>query len=300
MIAFHAFGVRFTLPLLTLLAPLLASRLGLKGSALAVLPALAAHELAHLAAAKLARINITEIRLMPFGGSARIENPYALPACRLIPASAAGPAANLLLAVACAALVHWRLLAPAKAAAFIRINLLLFLFNLLPALPLDGGRMLYALLEGPLGAANALRAVLWPGRILAALLLAAAVYSGLRGRKWNLTLVLAAVFILASERDERSALTEARTRRFSSMLDDRDEMHPARLYRAEASLPARRVLSSLHSREYAWFILTRNGAPSAMTDSRSLLRHLIENDAPDALLEDVPAYRLLPSRTSGA
>ena len=45
MIHFRAFGVRFTLPLLTLAAPLLALRLGLRGPVRALIPSLCAHEL---------------------------------------------------------------------------------------------------------------------------------------------------------------------------------------------------------------------------------------------------------------
>lgn len=300
MIRFQALGVRFALPLLALIAPLLALRLGMRGSVGPLCAALAAHELAHLAAAKLARVEISEIRLMPFGGSARIENPYRLSPGQLIAVSAAGPAANLALLFLCAALAHWRLLRPGLAGALARSNLTLMLFNLLPALPLDGGRVLYALLSRPLGEKKALCAGVWLGRLLAALLLGLALAGGLRHGRWNLTFLLAAVFILASERDERRALDLSRARRLEETLEAGDGPRPARIYQLDARTRAAQALKLLRPRERAWFVLTRDGAPEGLIDGRSILNHLVNEGAPDAALGELDFFRLSPARRDGA
>lgn len=84
MIRFDIRGIRFSMPLLTLLIPLLAMKLGMQGDILPLLIALWIHESAHLIAACIARIGIAEIRIMPFGGSMRMENPYHVNPARLI------------------------------------------------------------------------------------------------------------------------------------------------------------------------------------------------------------------------
>ena len=292
MIRFRALGVNFALPLLTLIAPVLALRLGMRGGMFALFLALGVHELAHLLAAKFMRVDIAEIRLMPFGGSARIENPYRLSPAQLISTALAGPAANLLLAMLLASLAQWGLLTPTAAAEQIAPNITLMLFNLIPALPLDGGRVLYALLERPLGERRALALCLCLGRALAALLAAFFLAGGLRLGRWNLTFLLAAIFLLASGRDETGALSAARAQSLSDALGEDSEPRPARIYQLDEHTTARRALSLLRPREQAWFVLTSNGAPCALIDGRSVVAHLVRGGEPDAALGGLHTYPL--------
>ena len=61
------------------------------------------------------------------------------------------------------------------------INLMLALFNLVPAFPMDGGRLLRGALWGPLGKARATRISSGAGTVFAFLLIFAGVFSLLRG-----------------------------------------------------------------------------------------------------------------------
>ena len=299
MIRFRALGVQFRLPLLALLTPLLAARLGMRADLPAMAIALSAHELAHLLAARLAGVEIAEIQLLPFGGSAKMENPYRIPPARLIAVALAGPAANLALIVLCAALTQWGLVRAASAASLFQMNLTLMLFNLLPALPLDGGRILYALLQRPLGESRALRLGLWLGRILAAALIAFAVGLGFRSGRWNLTLILAAVFLLASGPDESAAWARSRAQRLGDALESA-AIRPVRILQLPADTSVSRALELLRPRERCWFLLTDGGNPRALLDERSLLRHLIDGGAPEATLGELTVYRLPPTSHSGA
>lgn len=76
----------------------------------------------------------------------------------MILVAAAGPATNIMLAVASAALIHATIAMPDTAADWVRLNLinsirlnvLLAIFNMLPLPPLDGGRVVTGLLPASL------------------------------------------------------------------------------------------------------------------------------------------------------
>lgn len=107
------------------------------------------HEFGHALMAKAFGINTPDITLLPIGGVARLERMPEEPAQELAIA-AAGPMVNVIIALgafAGGARFHYP---PALQHGFISgiltINVVLFLFNLLPAFPMDGGRVLRALL----------------------------------------------------------------------------------------------------------------------------------------------------------
>ena len=96
MISFQALGLRFTLPLLTLLFPILARQLGLRGSMAGLLIALGAHEAAHAAAAAWLGVRIQEIRLMMRYGMQITQDPadrspFPMKISRLLPGDLSAP-----------------------------------------------------------------------------------------------------------------------------------------------------------------------------------------------------------------
>ncbi len=82
----------------------------------------------------------------------------ARPRRDLVLVALAGPAINLLLAMASGWMLRWTYLLPATAEAWVAdmlnisiwINVLLAVLNMLPLPPLDGGRVLVGILPGPL------------------------------------------------------------------------------------------------------------------------------------------------------
>jgi Zn-dependent protease/CBS domain-containing protein len=116
------------------------------------------HEFGHAFAAKAFGINTPDITLLPIGGVARLERMPEEPIQELIIA-AAGPAVNLIIAL-CLFLTGGSFVYPPTAGSslidvLLTINVVLLLFNLLPAFPMDGGRVLRALLATRLSYARA-------------------------------------------------------------------------------------------------------------------------------------------------
>jgi Zn-dependent protease len=132
------------------------------------------HELGHAVQARRERMEIDGITLWLFGGVAafRGDFPSALAELRI---ALAGPFVTAVLTVVFAAVAGLGLPGPVDgvAAWLAVINLVLLVFNLLPALPLDGGRVLHALVwrwKGDRGVATSVGA--GTGRALAFVLIA--------------------------------------------------------------------------------------------------------------------------------
>ncbi|MBW5480330.1 CBS domain-containing protein [Streptomyces bambusae] len=121
------------------------------GAAAVFLASLLAHELAHAVVARRNEVDVDEIVLWLLGGMARIRTEAPSPAAELRIAGA-GPLVSLVLG-GLFALAAWALDASAGGGLVVEaliwlaaINILLALFNTVPAAPLDGGRLLRAFL----------------------------------------------------------------------------------------------------------------------------------------------------------
>ncbi|MDI6710558.1 MAG: site-2 protease family protein [Thermoanaerobacterales bacterium] len=104
------------------------------------------HELAHVWTARRLGMTVSKVELLPFGGVARIDSALALDPPREMLVAAAGPVSNLILIGLALGLSRYGYWHEELGPFFIQTNLLLFLFNLLPGLPLDGGRVARAML----------------------------------------------------------------------------------------------------------------------------------------------------------
>lgn len=135
------------------------------------------HELSHSLVALRRGLTVRRIRLFIFGGVSEIEDEAESPSDELA-VTFAGPAASFVLG-AFFLLTAWPLSAgwhlPARVAAILGLaNLSIAVFNLLPGLPLDGGRMLRALVWRRSGdRVRATKLAVGTGRGLGALLMIA-------------------------------------------------------------------------------------------------------------------------------
>ena len=171
------------------------------------------HELAHSLVALRHGVKVRDITLLPIGGLARLEGELSRPAQEFWVAIS-GPAVNLVLAAVLGAIVipwlGWQSYADLSwslrrlngiGLERLLVNLMttnvgLALFNLLPAFPMDGGRVLRALLASRMDELNATRVAMRIGQGLAVLLGLVGLLSG----AWNLALI--AMFIFSGARME--------------------------------------------------------------------------------------------------
>jgi Zn-dependent protease len=158
------------------------------------------HELGHALAARRYGIGTADITLLPIGGVARLLDSPGSPKEELVIALA-GPAVNIVLAGLIFAVLQ---IAPGLAgiglvgALFVRwlhINVALLLFNLIPAFPMDGGRVLRAMLAMQVGFTSGTRIAARVGQMLA-------VGFFFAGLVWNPMLILIGVFVWFSAAQE--------------------------------------------------------------------------------------------------
>jgi len=155
------------------------------------------HEFGHIWAARRYGIRTPDVTLLPIGGVASMERIPEKPA-QEIAVALAGPAVNA--AIAFVILVVLRLDASrlsfggiqgSFSAQIAAANLVLLIFNLIPAFPMDGGRVLRGALAIWLGFGRATQVAARIGQGLA-IVLAAVGFMG------NPLLVLIAIFIFAA------------------------------------------------------------------------------------------------------
>jgi len=133
------FGIRFVINDFFILLMLGYALLGVLKETLLLFALVTVHELVHLLVARRFGIKAREVEIFPFGGVARIDGVLEHSPPAEIAVSLAGPACNLLLyGLGLLFWPHFEL--------FLQANLMLGLFNLVPALPLDGGRVCRAVL----------------------------------------------------------------------------------------------------------------------------------------------------------
>ena len=183
---------------------------------LAVFGCVTLHELGHAVAARRYGITTPDITLLPIGGLARLSRMPERPREEIVIALA-GPAVNvviaLLLVLAGANLTDAALVSPEQPqAGFIdrlaAVNVFLVVFNLIPAFPMDGGRVLRAVLAIGMGRRRATEIAAMIGQGVAFLFGAMGLFGG------NAILVFIAIFVyLAASAEAESTGMMERARR---------------------------------------------------------------------------------------
>lgn len=162
--------------------------------ALGLFASVLVHELAHVFLATRFGGKVRGVTLMLLGGISHITRMPRRPRYEAVTALA-GPAASFALgAILIGILSVTRGGSPDLVMAVFylgTINIILAVFNLVPAFPMDGGRILRAVLAARLGPVRATRVAALVGQVLAAVMALLGLWSG------NLLLVVIAVFVFS-------------------------------------------------------------------------------------------------------
>jgi Zn-dependent protease len=236
------------------------------------------HELGHALAARRYGVRTRDITLLPIGGVARLEGAVPGPRAEIVIALA-GPLVNLALALALALLLGLTgdgsqpaasqfdglALGSSLSQNLLLSNLGLALFNLLPAFPMDGGRVLRAVLALRLPFVRATSIAARVGQVIAAGLAILGLANG------NPLLVLIALFVLFGASTERG---EAQLRAaVESVPLERGLIREFRALRPEQTL-AEAVEASLASTQKDFPVLSGGALVGLLTqgDLRAGLR----------------------------
>ncbi|MFS0727369.1 M50 family metallopeptidase [Paenibacillus sp. 1P07SE] len=154
------------------------------------------HELGHVLAARGYGWQVKEVRLLPFGGVAEVEELDHMPVREEVVVTLAGPLQNVWMGAAAWLMGEAGWISPIWADHLLQANLMIGLFNLLPILPLDGGRLLQAWISCRMPYH---RTLLWSARIslfLSAAMVAAAFAPLIGGGGIQMNLLIIGLFLL--------------------------------------------------------------------------------------------------------
>lgn len=254
-----------------------------------------AHEFGHIFAARRYGIRTPEVILSPIGGIANMERIPEDPRQELVVALA-GPAVNVVIAAVLFLLLGanfsaadlGRIENPAIGllAQVAGINVILVLFNMLPAFPMDGGRVLRALLAMRMDYAQATRIA---GRIGQA----AAIGFAVLGLFWNPILILIAIFVYfaASAEIEHSAAKDlAAGIRVADAMVVVVETLPAHASLADA------VDALVRTSQKEFPVVDGQGHPLGLLTREGLIAALGRREGPapavsDAMLPEIPRVK---------
>ena len=262
---------------------------------LSMLAALALHEGGHIAAAWALKIPIQALEITPLGGVMTLpELDRASPLGRGLLALA-GPAASLLGVLAAPLLYRQGLASYPFAAGLAQGSLALLLVNLLPALPLDGGQALRALLGVFLPEGAVVKGLTLSASVVGAALCALSAAAAIQG-KALLGPAFAGLYLLYAAALERR---NGPARYVTALIARRPRLQregalPVEAVAAGAHTPVRALLGKLRPGKYhVIFVL----APDGMT----LLGTVKEKEFCEALLSrgEAPLSSLLARRESG-
>ncbi|NLM29392.1 MAG: CBS domain-containing protein [Methanomicrobiales archaeon] len=217
------------------------------------------HEMAHSLVAKAKGIRIHSITLLILGGVSQMEETMPDPKIEL-PMALAGPLMSLAIGVICGALVYlFDAVVPDLAIAGVLVfvfgylgllNILLFGFNLLPAFPMDGGRVLRAWLARRMPLSRATRIAADVGKAFAVLF-------GIVGfLLLNPILIIIAFFIYIGASQEATSL------RYNILLQDvtvADAMS-SQVVTVEPEMPLSRVIGMMYETKHLGFPVMDRGS----------------------------------------
>ncbi|MCL5046202.1 MAG: site-2 protease family protein [Actinobacteria bacterium] len=253
-----------------------------------ILGTLFTHELAHLIVARGFELPIDEIELLPFGGVARFDDPIEADPHVETTVAVAGPLNNFFLLGLALLARGATFLDRGLLDLFTDANLVMATFNLLPALPLDGGRIFRAYLARKTGYRRATERLARVGRIIALVIALGGVAWLFFGRIYASSFILAVFLYLSAAREERSASFWT----IRQLLRKKDELArrgvlPAEQLVVGESTPLGKILPHFVARRYHFFTVTDPEFRATGTLTESDIVEALFGEGPEVTVGEV-------------
>lgn len=230
-----------------------------------------------------------EVELTPLGCLMRLEEERELPRWKRLAVVLAGPAVTALLCVLAVLLASWGWMSRPAGRLLFTCNAAILLMNALPALPLDGGRLLSLCLGLLLPERTVSRVMRCIGTLLGALLVMLNLIVCLRFGGWNLSLACAGCFLIyaAAMGTGAAALEEIQaymTRK--QRLETRGHLRTC-LMTVTGTLPLCRAVHLLHPTRRTVFLIVAPGTmkPLGRLEEERLIEAYL--DSPGALCRTI-------------
>lgn len=255
------------------------------------------HELGHVVTARGYGIDVQEVELLPFGGVARLEGLMELNPRIEAGIALAGPLTNVVLLAAGALLWRYEVVSGTWPMSFMATNVAVAGINLVPALPLDGGRLYRAYRSGRVGYRKATTEAVRLGKVLAVVLVVAGsalVYFGIAG----VTLPVLGFFVfVAAGKEQESAqyVFMAHLARKQKELERLGCMTVETLA-AGADTRLKHVVERFIPQKYhVIWIVDEEGRLTGVASERDVLQSLFEK-GPEVPVKAIPQWQFIDRR----
>jgi Zn-dependent protease len=238
------------------------------------------HEFGHIAMARRFGIRTPQVILSPIGGIASLERMPEKPRQELLVAIA-GPLVNVVIAlllmagfgIGLARINTFDFDTATLAERLLTVNVVLVLFNMVPAFPMDGGRVLRALLAMNMGAPKATALAARIGQGFAFFFVALGLF-------YNPILIFVGVFIYfaAASEEQTAAFTG-----FASRLKVKDAMEPSPVLLTAGEPLSKAVDALLSSPQKEFPVLDGDGRIVGLLDRDAMIIGLRDQGAEAAV-----------------
>jgi len=260
--------------------------------AVCAVAALLAHEGAHLLAAKWTGERFSQVEITPFGGMMTFERGTS-PAkgLRGMLVAAAGPAGNYLF-LSLLGFAGRRFSIPEPwMRQMVTANAAMMAVNLLPALPLDGGRIVFCAAYYVMGISKLLRVLTGLGMALGGAMLLLGAYGAVKLGVVNVSLLIVGGYLIACAASSRETMLGENTYAVVQERRARTRGGPQRmtLYRVSSQTPLYALLGAMDRTSAAAFLVGGEEGEEGFLSERAFLRALLESGG--ATVADALAWK---------
>ena len=245
-----------------------------------LLAAVTIHEMTHAAVGLIFHARVSEIIITPLGEAAVLKGLDRSPPWARAAVITAGPAVNLTIGIAGMLLFHVTDIGmPEKGfniGYFFGANIALGLFNLLPAFPLDGGRLCQLILGNMIGVSRANRLICRISRVIAVFLIIAGLIQMILF-SFNMSIYLIGVFIIKNIPKEQLKLSFDFFCYFNPSRRAVQRIVPIKFFAVTPSMRMTDLIDCLRWDTYSVFnVYFKNGDVASFTENE-LMNYIRDN-----------------------